>query len=85
MLRAIAGLLFIIITLSVTAIAISLLVKVTGVDGMLAVIVGIPVCLGALTLSVTILELINSRINDKARDKQATDKNSCIKPIPTSK
>jgi cobalamin biosynthesis protein CobD/CbiB len=74
MLRAIAGLIFIIITLSVTAFVISLLVKVTGVDGMLAVIISIPVCLGALALSVTILELINSRINDKARDEQATDR-----------
>jgi len=74
MFRAIAGLIFIIITLSVTAFVISLLVKVTGAGGMLAVIVGIPVCLGALALSVAILELINSRINDKARDEQATDR-----------
>lgn len=74
MFRAIAGLIFIFITLPVTAIVISLLVKVTGVSGMLAVIVGIPVCLGALALSATILELINSRINDKARDEQATDR-----------
>lgn len=72
MFRAIAGLIFIIITLSVTAFVISLLV--TGAGGMLAVIVGIPVCLGALALSVAILELINSRINDKARDEQATDR-----------
>jgi hypothetical protein len=73
MFRAIAGLLFIIITLSVSAFVIFLLVEVTGAGGMLAVIVGIPFCLGALALSVTILELINSRINDKARDEPDTN------------
>ena len=73
MFRAIAGLLFIIITLSVSAFVIFLLTKVTGAGGMLAVIVGIPLCLGALALSVTILELINTRINDKARDEPDTN------------
>ena len=74
MFRAIAGLIFILITLSVTAFFISILMKVTGTVGMLAVIVGVPVCLGALALSVIILELINSRINNKAQDEQTSER-----------
>jgi hypothetical protein len=74
MVRAIAGLFFIIITLSVTAFFISILAHVTGADGMLAAIIGIPVCLGILALSVTILELINSRMNHKARDERSNDR-----------
>jgi hypothetical protein len=74
MLRALAGLIFIIITLSVTALFISIFIKVTGAGGLLAIIVGIPVCIGALTLSVIVLERINSRINDKAQYEQTTNR-----------
>ncbi|MGD8583383.1 MAG: hypothetical protein PVF06_12140 [Gammaproteobacteria bacterium] len=74
MLRALAGLIFIIITLSVTALFISIFIKVTGAGGLLAIIVGIPVCIGALTLSVIVLERINSRINDKAQYEQTTSR-----------
>jgi hypothetical protein len=81
MVRALAGLIFIIITLSVNAFFISILMEVTGAGGLLAAIVGIPVCIGALTLSITVLERINSRINDKARMNKPRVERSCVKTI----
>jgi hypothetical protein len=74
MLRAIAGLLFIIMSFSVTSLLVLLVIKTTGTGGLLAMIVGLPVFIGGLSLSVLILERINSRINDKAQQIESSRK-----------
>jgi hypothetical protein len=67
MFRAIAGLVFIVIILPTAALIASLVMKTLGVDGLLGVIVGLPVFFGILTLSVMALAAINDRINSRDR------------------
>ena len=67
MFRAIAGLLFIVIILPAAALIASLVMNILGVSGLLGVIVGLPVFIGLLTLSVMILSAINDRINNSDR------------------
>ena len=64
MFRAIVGLVFIVFILPSAALIASLVIKLLGVSGLLGVVVGLPVFLAVLTLSVVALAAINDRIND---------------------
>ena len=68
MFRAIAGLLFIVLILPVAAFIASLVMKAVGVDGLLGFIIGFPIFIGILTVSVMILAAINDRIYNRGRD-----------------
>ena len=71
MFRAIAGLLFIVLILPVAAFIASLAMKVVGVDGLLGFIIGFPVFIGILTVSIMILAAINDRIYNRGQDNKA--------------
>jgi len=64
MFRALAALLFIVMILPSAALVASLVMKALGVSGVLGFIVGFPVFVGILTVSVIILAAINDRINN---------------------
>jgi hypothetical protein len=62
MFRAITALLFIVLILPFAAFIASLTMKAVGVSGLLGFMVGFPVFIGILTLSVMILAAINDHI-----------------------
>jgi len=70
MFRAIAGLLFIVLILPVAAYIAFLAMKAVGADGLLGFIIGFPVFIGILTVSVMILATINDRIYNRERDNK---------------
>jgi hypothetical protein len=71
MFRAIAGLLFIVLILPVAAFIASLAMKAVGADGLLGFIIGFPVFIGILTISVMILATINDRIYNRGQNSKA--------------
>ena len=64
MFRAIIGLVFIVLVLPSAALATSVVMKLLGVSGLLGVVVGLPLFLAILTLSIIALAAINDRINN---------------------
>ena len=64
MFRAIVGLVFIVFILPSAALIASVVMKLLGVSGLLGVVVGLPVFLAVLTLSIVALAAINDRINN---------------------
>ena len=74
MFRAIAGLLFIVLILPVAAFIASLAMKVVGADGLLGFIIGFPVFIGILTVSVMILAAINDHIYNRGRENKTHNK-----------
>ena len=64
MFRAIVGLVFIVLILPLAALLASVVMRLLGVSGLLGVVVGLPVFLAVLTLSVVALAAINDRINN---------------------
>jgi hypothetical protein len=71
MFRAITALLFIIFILPFAAFIASLAMKAAGVSGLLGFIIGFPVFVGILVMSVVILGAINDRIYNSGRDHKA--------------
>jgi len=76
MFRAITALLFIVFVLPFAAYIASLSMKAAGVSGLLGCIIGLPVFVGILTLSVMFLAAINDRINNRGRDGKSRDRAS---------
>jgi len=70
MFRAISALLFIVFILPFAAFIASLTMKAVGVSGLLGFMVGFPVFIGILTLSVMILAAINDHIYNSERDRK---------------
>ena len=72
MFRAITALLFIVFILPFAAFIASLTMNTAGVSGLLGFLVGFPVFIGILALSVMILAAINDHIynSDSARDRK---------------
>lgn len=64
MFRAIVGLVFIVLILPSAALIASVVMKLLGVNGLLGVVVGLPVFLAVLTLSIVALAAVNDRINN---------------------
>ena len=64
MFRAIVGLVFIVLILPFAALAASVVMKLLGVSGLLGIVVGLPVFIGLLVLSIMGLATINDRINN---------------------
>ena len=65
MFRAIVGLVFIVLILPSAALVASMVMKLLGVSGLLGVVVGLPVFIGLLTLSIMGLATINDRLNNR--------------------
>jgi hypothetical protein len=65
MFRALAALIFIVMILPSAALVAFLVMKALGVSGVLGFIVGFPVFVGILTVSVILLAAINDRINNR--------------------
>ena len=65
MFRAIVGLVFIVLILPSAALIASVVMKLLGVSGLLGVVVGLPIFLAVLTLSVVALAAINDRLNNR--------------------
>ena len=63
MFRAIVGLVFIVLILPSAALVASVVMDWLGVSGLLGIVVGLPVFLAVLTLSIVALAAINERIN----------------------
>ena len=70
MFRAITALLFIVFILPFAAFIASLIMNAAGVSGILGFIVGFPVFVGILVISVMILAAINDRIYNSERDRK---------------
>jgi len=70
MFRAITALLFIVFILPFAAFIASLIMNAVGVSGLLGFLVGFPVFIGILTLSVMILAAINDHIYNSERDRK---------------
>jgi len=70
MFRAITALLFIVLILPFAAYIASVTMNAVGVGGLLGFIIGLPVFVGILTLSVMILAAINDRIYNRGRDNK---------------
>jgi len=70
MFRAISALLFIVFILPFAAFIASLIMNAAGVSGILGFIVGFPVFVGILVISVMILAAINDRIYNSERDRK---------------
>jgi hypothetical protein len=64
MFRAIVGLVFIVLIIPFAALVASVVMKLLGVNGLLGVVVGLPVFIGLLVLSVLGLAAINDRLNN---------------------
>jgi len=74
MFRAISALLFIVFILPFAAFIASLIMKAVGVSGILGFIVGFPVFVGILVISVMILAAINDRIYNSGRDHETRNR-----------
>jgi uncharacterized membrane protein len=74
MFRAISALLFIVFILPFAAFIASVTMKAAGVNGLLAYIIGFPVFIGILTVSVMILAAINDHIYNSERDRKTRNR-----------
>ena len=74
MFRAISALLFIVFILPFAAFIASVTMKAAGVIGLLAYIIGFPVFIGILTVSVMILAAINDHIYNSERDRKTRNR-----------
>lgn len=74
MFRAIAALLFIVLILPSAALVTYLIMNALGVSGLLGFIIGFPVFVGLLTVSVMLLSAINDRINSNEEYHKADDR-----------
>ena len=74
MFRAISALLFIVFILPFAAFIASLTMKAVGVSGLLGFMVGFPVFIGILTLSVMILAAINDHIYNSEQDRKTRNR-----------
>ena len=74
MFRAISALLFIVFILPFAAFIASVTMKAAGVSGLLGYIIGFPVFIGILTVSVMILAAINDHIYNSERDRKARNR-----------
>jgi len=68
MFRAISALLFIVFILPFAAFIASVTMKAAGFSGLLAYMIGFPVFIGILTVSVMVLAAINDHIYNSERD-----------------
>ena len=64
MFRTIVGLVYIVLILPAAALVASVVMKLLGVSGLLGIVVGLPVFIGLLVLSIMGLATINDRINN---------------------
>ena len=74
MFRAISALLFIVFILPFAALVASLTMKAVGVSGLLGYLIGFPVFIGILTVSVMILAAINDHIYNSEQDHKTRNK-----------
>jgi len=74
MFRAITALLFIVFILPFAAFIASLTMNAVGVSGLLGFLVGFPVFVGILTVSVMILAAINDHIYNSERDRKTLNR-----------
>ena len=74
MFRAIAALLFIVFILPFAAFIASIAMKAVGVSGLLGYLIGFPVFIGILTVSVMILAAINDHIYNSKQDHKTRNR-----------
>ena len=74
MFRAVSALLFIVFILPFAAFIASVTMKAAGVDGLPGFMIGFPVFIGILALSVMMLAAINDRIYNSERDRKIRSK-----------
>lgn len=74
MFRAVSALLFIVFILPFAAFIASVTMKAAGVSGLLGYIIGFPVFIGILTVSVMILAAVNDHIYNSERDRKTRNR-----------